>query len=146
MFNNSDIEINNDKINNDENIDNLYRDNTKMLEIKKSKPEVDLKNEYNNKHINDNKNNINSNKALNNIYTSSQGYFSFKIKKNNIKEKEKEKEKGKEKEIKIDEKDKKNNFIKDNESIGESISSSKFNFKINDDIHESEFNDVEFLD
>ena len=26
------------------------------------------------------------------------------------------------------------------------IASSKFSFKINDDIHESEFNDVEFLD
>ena len=36
--------------------------------------------------------------------------------------------------------------LKNNESIAESIGSSKFIFKINDDIHESEFNDVDFLD
>ena len=33
-----------------------------------------------------------------------------------------------------------------NESIIESRASSKFSFKINDDIHESEFNDIDFLD
>ena len=38
------------------------------------------------------------------------------------------------------------NKIKNNESIFESRESSKFNFKINDDIHDSEFNDVDFLD
>jgi CRP-like cAMP-binding protein len=54
----------------------------------------------------------------------------------------------KENENKIEEKNNKinNKYIKNNESIAESIASSKFSFKINDDIHESEFNDVEFLD
>ena len=33
-----------------------------------------------------------------------------------------------------------------NESIMESVASSKFNFKINDDVHESEFNDIDFLE
>ena len=43
--------------------------------------------------------------------------------------------------------DQNNKKIKnDVSSVFDSKSSSKFNFKINDDIHESEFNDIDFLD
>ena len=108
-------------------------------EIKNDIYENNLNNlkENNEKNIAD-KNCKISTKASNNIYTSSQGYFSFKIKKGNNKEKL----------PLIEEKNEndKNKYIKNNESISESIASSKFNFKINDEIHESEFNDVEFLD
>ena len=140
-FNYSDVDL---EINNNKNIDNLNMNkvNVNIPEIKNNNHKNDLKKDDKNKCINENKNNINSNKIPNNIYTSSQGYFSFKIKNNNMKEKEK----GVEKEVKIEEKNDNNKFIKNNESIAESIGSSKFNFKINDDIHESEFNDVDFLD
>ena len=41
--------------------------------------------------------------------------------------------------------EKESNIFK-NDSIFESKESNKFNFNINDDIHESEFNDIDFLD
>ena len=41
--------------------------------------------------------------------------------------------------------DNENKNIK-SDSVFESKESSKFNFKINDDIHDSEFNDIDFLD
>ena len=72
------------------------------------------------------------------LYTLSQGYFPFKIKNNNKVKESNTNE--------IKENNLKDNFIKKNESLFESRASSKYNFKINDDIHESEFNDVEFLD
>ena len=118
-------------------IDDEYNNNIDNRQIKNDIHEKNYLKENDQKNIN-NKNSINSNKVSNNIYNSSQGYFSFKIKKNNNKEKEPI----------IEEKNEsdKNKLKKINESIADSIASSKFNFKINDDIHESEFNDVEFLD
>ena len=118
-------------------IDDGYNNNIDNRQIKNDIHEKNYLKENDQKNIN-NKNSINSNKVSNNIYNSSQGYFSFKIKKNNNKEKEPI----------IEEKNEsdKNKLKKINESIADSIASSKFNFKINDDIHESEFNDVEFLD
>ena len=118
-------------------IDDEYNNNIDNRQIKNDIHEKNYLKENDQKNIN-NKNSINSNKVSNNIYNSSQGYFSFKIKKNNNKEKEHI----------IEEKNEsdKNKLKKINESIADSIASSKFNFKINDDIHESEFNDVEFLD
>ena len=117
--------------------DNKFHDNIQNPQIKNNNLEGNIKNENKERNINNNLNNNNLNKVSNNIYNSSQGYFSFKIKKNNNKGKdpivEEKNEDG------ID----KNKY---NESIMESVSSSKFNFKINDDIHESEFNDVDFLD
>ena len=128
-----DINIIDDKFKDDEYIKNI--DNKK---IKNDNYQEECLKNKNQKNIN-NKNSINSNEISNNIYNSSQGYFSFKIKKN---------KNNKEKEPIIEQKNESdNNKIKKvNESIAESIASSKFNFKINDDIHESEFNDVEFLD
>ena len=128
-----DINIIDDKFKDDEYIKNI--DNKK---IKNDNYQEECLKNKDQKNIN-NKNSINSNEISNNIYNSSQGYFSFKIKKN---------KNNKEKEPIIEQKNESdNNKIKKvNESIAESIASSKFNFKINDDIHESEFNDVEFLD
>ena len=118
-------------------IDDEYNNNIDNRQIKNDIHEKNYLKENDQKNMN-NKNSINSNKVSNNIYNSSHGYFSFKIKKNNNKEKEPI----------IEEKNEsdKNKLKKINESIADSIASSKFNFKINDDIHESEFNDVEFLD
>ena len=109
--------------------------------IKQENFENNLK-EQNQKFLNNN-NNINdknSNKNSNNIYNSSTGYVSFKIKKNNTNYNNKENV------DKIEEKNDKiiNKYKKINERIDESIASSKFSLKINDDIHESEFNDVIF--
>ena len=86
---------------------------------------------------------MNDNKSISNcpksISCSSNDNFSFKIKKND----------------KLYDSNKNNNDIKDQNnkkikndvsSVFDSKSSSKFNFKINDDIHESEFNDIDFLD
>ena len=84
--------------------------------------------------------NTNTSKIPNSIYTSSQGYFSFKIKNNLNKVKESDS---------IYKNENNNNNIeikKKNDSLLDSRASSKFNFKINDDIHDSEFNDIEFLD
>ena len=134
-------EIDNLDIVNDKIIDNNYNKNYDEG-IKNENLENNL-NEPNQKYMINEKNNndMNENKNSNNIYNSSTGYVSFKIKKNNTNN-------NKENENKIEEKNNKinNKYIKNNESIAESIASSKFSFKINDDIHESEFNDVEFLD
>ena len=135
-FNYLDDEINNCNIINDKIKDDDFKYNIQKQEIKNHIDDENLKIENNQKHKKDNINNMNSNKIPNNIYSSNQGYFSFKIKKNNDKEKESI----------IEEKTENNKYKKNNESIAESVTSSKFNFKINDDIHESEFNDVEFLD
>ena len=128
-----DINIIDDKFKDDE-----YNKNIDNKKIKNDNYQEECLKNKDQKNIN-NKNSINSNEISNNIYNSSQGYFSFKIKKN---------KNNKEKEPIIEQKNESdNNKIKKvNESIAESIASSKFNFKINDDIHESEFNDVEFLD
>ena len=132
------FDITNDKINDNYNRDNYAKEKSNEIY------ENNLK-EQNTKYINDDNdiNEMNTNKISNNIYNSSQGYVSFKIKKNNnnnIDNKVNEK-------INEEKNDKINNkYKKNNESIIESIGSSKFSFKINDDIHESEFNDVEFLD
>ena len=128
----NDIDIIDDKIIDDEYDKNNYKKGTKNVIN-----ENNLKENSKNNVIK--KKDINSNKTSNNIYTSSQGYFSFKIKKENN---------NKEKVPLIEEKKENDNnkLIKNNESIAESIASSKFNFQINDDIHESEFNDVDFLD
>ena len=128
-----DINIIDDKFKDDE-----YNKNIDNKKIKNDNYKEECLKDKDQKNIN-NKNSINSNEISNNIYNSSQGYFSFKIKKN---------KNNKEKEPIIEQKNESdNNKIKKvNESIAESIASSKFNFKINDDIHESEFNDVEFLD
>ena len=135
-FNYLEDEINDCNIIDDKIKDDDCKYNIQKREIKNNINDENLKIESNHKHKKDNINNMNSNKMQNNIYSSSQGYFSFKIKKNNDGEKEP-----------INEgKTENNKYKKNNESIAESVASSKFNFKINDDIHESEFNDVEFLD
>ena len=131
-----------------DNIDDKIKDykiNENILtnEIKNNINEDELKKENNEKTTKNDKNNNISNKVSNNIYSSSQGYFSFKIKSKNKNNKEKESVTQLEKNINKDDNHK---YKKNNESIVESVASSKFNFNINDDIHESEFNDVEFLD
>jgi len=104
----------------------------------------DFKSEELKKIISQNKSNLDtvaSNKSNNknlpkSISNSSQANFSFKIKKN-----------GKVYDSMSSFKNEENKINNKNESsIFESRESSKLNFKINDDIHESEFNDIEFLD
>ena len=104
----------------------------------------DFKSEELKKIISQNKRNLDtvaSNKSNNknlpkSISNSSQANFSFKIKKN-----------GKVYDSMSSFKNEENQINNKNESsIFESRESSKLNFKINDDIHESEFNDIEFLD
>ena len=92
-----------------------------------------IRNKY--KNINDNKNK-NKNILSKNISNASNDNFSFKVKKNEELYNSKKP---------LNNIEKENNQFK-NESIIESKASSKFNFQINDDIHESEFNDVDFLD
>ena len=138
-FNYIEDEINNLDITEDINIDNKLKENIKTQEIKN-----DIYDDNNNLINENNKVCINSNKKPNTIYTSSQGYFSFKIKKNNNNQETKESIK---ESIKEDKNEAENNKSKKiNESIMESVASSKFNFKINDDVHESEFNDIDFLE
>ena len=113
------------------------------LQINNLKIEKEKKNNNNNDDIKNNE--IKDIKNINNFYNKEKNHkniqnisndnFSFKFKINKPT-------------------DSKNTFSKmDNEnkniksdSVFESKESSKFNFKINDDIHDSEFNDIDFLD
>ena len=108
-------------------------ENLKIDKIEIEKKTNNNKDDFKNNEIKDIKNsNENSHK---NISNTSNDNFSFKCKINKLN-------------------DSKSTFSKlDNESnnlktenIFESIDSNKFNFKINDDIHDSEFNDVDFLE
>ena len=114
----------------EQNNNNVNKDDFKSDELKKI--------------ISQNKSNLDiiaRNKSNNNnfpksISNSSQANFSFKVKKN-------EKVYDSMSSFKNEE----NTINNKNENcIFESRESSKLNFKINDDIHESEFNDIEFLD
>ena len=84
-FNYIEDEINNLDIMEDKNIDNKFKENIKTQEIKN-----DIYDDNNNLKNENNKVSINSNKKPNTIYTSSQGYFPFQIKKNNNYQEEKE--------------------------------------------------------
>ena len=84
-FNYIEDEINNLDIMEDINIDNKLKENIKIQEIKN-----DIYDDNNNLKNENNKVSINSNKKPNTIYTSSQGYFPFQIKKNNNYQEEKE--------------------------------------------------------
>ena len=148
-FINNDLTEQLEKENNINNIINDYNDIFEKINIKKKKldeKDSDINNEIKSsvlKEIINNQKKINSidNKQINNnipksISCSSNDNFSFKAKKNDIIYDSKKDNNNNENE---------NNKIK-NDSIFESKESSKFNFQINDDIHESEFNDIDFLD
>ena len=148
LGNTDNIDLKNDKCINNNNIENDNNDIFQNININNIKLQENTNNDFINideqpKAINIIKNkcnNIKDNNITNilskNVSNYSNDNFSFKVKNNEQLYNSKKL---------LNNLEKENKQLK-NESIIESCGSSKFNFKINDDIHESEFNDIDFLD
>ena len=130
-------QINSEQNNNINNVNNNGNDDIKSSVLK----------EIINKHKN---NNVNENKSISNcpksISCSSNDNFSFKIKRNDKLNDSKKNNNINDNNINEIQNNNNNKIKNEISSIFDSRESSKFNFKINDDVHESEFNDIDFLD